>query len=849
MPRATEEILARLKKLKFETRVGGMTPFGEELPLVTGVAWEKRTAQLALIAESENTVDDVVWQQLLFAGSGIRHHLAGDGPSAFGTPVILAVVDPPTGRQIRELVERLARDFAIFSRVDVNIVTRDCLGDAEKLDDALAPLLPRCRSLLGKEISRQEVQRFWADLRSNVKRAAEELDDSFSAMREEAGRDAADALIGESAEAEDLPSPAPLREMTLGNFRSIEKMDVSLWDVNVIHGPNGGGKTSVVEAMELYWAGTSQRKPSDVTPADYEKHLPSNGDGKFVIKVGELTIDHVSKKAEAELGRCVLTHEAMTSLVDDDPKRRFAGLLNVTGLEVPDLDRRTKELVDAAKGKANAALSEAGIEPLERATTRSLEHLEEALESEFLRTLLALPDIEVLERTLASVSGGAYAPKQWSGEEKLRAQLGDADHAVAEAAEDRIGEAKVARRLDEAAVAVDALLSGRLQAAGATNRLLQAIERSADGASSGQEEAPVAQEAEAPITVDLAARWLSHARGVGEAASRFREDAEAVDDGDWSKRLDRYASALDDAWKKAPEGELEILSRPRQRALPRQDADVERSAWEEAGFCAVPADPKAVAEPLKELCETLQLHSDVLRKVRTQLRGHPARSFGAHRKTVMDSLCRFELAKGLRRGGPILETSERMVSELLDNRLAPIVRELVTAIVRFEWYFKPLQMSTEKKKIVFGGLATDRADLDARLLLNSAERTVLGVAWFLALHMLQPKERRRVLILDDPTSGFDNANQAGFVSTLRAFVRLLEPEQVVVTTHDDAVAAVLVEELAVVDGWPHSVAQLRFQRDKNDVSEVSIEDRSKTTRKVAPETKRLGLLADAPAVG
>jgi hypothetical protein len=851
VPKATEDILNRLKEVGFEAQAGGATPFGEELPLVTGVAWEKRTAQLALIAESTDPIDDVVWQQLLFAGSGIRHHLSGDGPSAFGTPVIFAVVELEAGRQIKALVERLARDFAVFNRVDVNIVPRDHLNGADDLDDALAPLLPRCRSLLGKEISRQEVQRFWAELRANVETAAEELDPSFSAMREAAGRDAADALIGESGEAEDLPSPAPLRKMALRNFRSIEKMDLDLWDVNVIHGPNGGGKTSVVEAMELCWAGTSQRKPGDVRAAEYERHLPSNGDGEFSIEIDGRVVNRVSERPTAELGRCVLTHEAMTTLVSEDPKSRFAGLLSITGLEVPDLDRRTKELVDVAKSTANDVLVEAGIAPLKHARVRSLEHLKDALGSEFLQTLLELPDLAMLEKTVASVSGGAYKPRQWSAEEGLRKELGDADTAVLEAGGDRIGEAEVARRLDKAAGTVDALLSARLQAAGVTNRLLRSIEQSAVQPTSEQmKEAHTELEAEAPIPVELAARWLNHARGMDQAAQRFRRDADEIGDGEWLGRLTKYADALDSAWKAAPERELERLSQPRQSSRPpRQETGVEQTVWAEAGFGTVPSDPVATAGPLRELCDALQLHSDTLRDVRDQLREHPARSFNLHREAVMDALCRFELAKGLRRGGPILHTSELMVAELLDNRLAPVVRELVTAIVRFEWYFKPLRMSTGKKAVVFGGLATDREDLDARMLLNSAERTVLGVAWFLALHMLQPKERRRVLILDDPTSGFDNANQAGFGSTLRAFVRLLEPEQVVVTTHDDAVAAVLSEELSVVDGWPGSVARLRFQRGRKDVSEVSIEDRSETRLELEPEIQQLGLPADAVASG
>jgi len=60
--------------------------------------------------------------------------------------------------------------------------------------------------------------------------------------------------------------------------------------------------------------------------------------------------------------------------------------------------------------------------------------------------------------------------------------------------------------------------------------------------------------------------------------------------------------------------------------------------------------------------------------------------------------------------------------------------------------------------------------------LTRPSRNVVGVAWFLALQLLQPADRRRVLVLDDPTAAFDAVNQAGFVATLRAFVRLIRPE-------------------------------------------------------------------------
>ena len=133
------------------------------------------------------------------------------------------------------------------------------------------------------------------------------------------------------------------------------------------------------------------------------------------------------------------------------------------------------------------------------------------------------------------------------------------------------------------------------------------------------------------------------------------------------------------------------------------------------------------------------------------------------------------------------------------------------------------------------------------MVLNSAERTVLGIAWFLALHMLQPEERRRVLVLDDPTSGFDAANQAGFTSTLRAFIRLTKPEQVAIATYDDAIAALLAEELAEVGGWPQSLARVRFQRDTNDRSYATAERAEAPAGDIDAESERLGLLEDAPA--
>ncbi|MSX02906.1 MAG: AAA family ATPase, partial [Actinobacteria bacterium] len=269
MTAAVEQILARLRELGFSTRTGGLAPFGERIPLVSASAWEAQTAQLAVIVEADNETSDAEWRQLLFAGSALRHHLAGDSSAALGTPVILAVVDEDGRRRLRDLAEDMAQRYAIFQRVDLNLVLIADLADPDRFDDALAPLLPRCRQALGQQISKDEMKRFWTVLEDEVMLAAASLDGMFSDYREAVGRQATTTLVGESANAPDLPSPSPLGRLRMQNFRSISHADFALSPITIIHGPNGGGKSTLLEGLELVWAGTSQRKPASVSAEEY----------------------------------------------------------------------------------------------------------------------------------------------------------------------------------------------------------------------------------------------------------------------------------------------------------------------------------------------------------------------------------------------------------------------------------------------------------------------------------------------------------------------------------------------------------------------------------------------------
>jgi hypothetical protein len=344
-----------------------------------------------------------------------------------------------------------------------------------------------------------------------------------------------------------------------------------------------------------------------------------------------------------------------------------------------------------------------------------------------------------------------------------------------------------------------------------------------------------------PVPPALAVRWLNHAEALVESAAGFQAAAKELPDAKWAERLMAYAAALDAAAGLAPRDDLApmaLATPPRAREIPR-DIPVER--FEAAGFVRVPGRPAELLPLIDRLQSEVARHADALDGFAAELERHPVRSFVPQGGRILRALCRFELARQLRRRGPIARASEDVLRELMTGRLYPVVRELVAAMVRFEWYFEPLRMTADGREVILGGLATPREDLDARLLLNSAERTVVGLAWFLALHLLQPEGRRQVLVLDDPAGGFDPPNRAGFVATLRAFIRLARPEQVVLATHDDAVAGLLADELSPVDGWPRSTTRIRCWRNANDASVAAPEWDAVRSRELAEETDLLGL--------
>jgi AAA domain len=851
---ACDRIFERLQKVHFEVAAGSFKPFDQRLPFIVGAAWDARTAQLALIVEIDESQEEEAWRQVLFGAAGLRHHLATDGPAALGPPLVLMVVDAAGEQKVRALVEDMSQHYAIFARVDLSLVRRDQISDDEILDDALAPLLPRCRDAREWEISKRDVLHFWERLRATVRNAAAGLDDVFAEYRKTAGDVISERLIGDLADRPELSSPAPLSKLRLRGFRSFADEEFELPPVSVLHGTNGSGKSAVLEALELCWAGTSQRKPPGVEPAEYGRHLPRGGRGEFEVAADGPPITEVLREATAELVRCVLTQDAVSDLVDKPPEERYEWLLAITGLELPEVDQRTDTLVREAKKEADGVLRDAGLSPLKAINSDGLKHLQAELRGSIVSGLPSRVDLLGAEELLTKASHGGYARQNWKQEGML--------HAAVEAVDEMVASTPFGTELD--AAILDGAAREARKAADFRRKRARPIALLVDAIRSAQmhggevpRDEPEDQPLLPPIPRRLAVRWLSHGRGLEEAAKEFHAEAGELDDEDWSTRLDAYAEALEAAAASILTKELEEIAgavvRSEASPAPVTGEEVPEDRYRAAGFQQALGRPLDVAPTLEEYADLLQRQAAELEALAAGLDDHPSRGFAAHAERVLGAVCRFEVARRLRpRKGyksPIAEASESVVTELLQGRLAPVVRELLAALVRFEWYFKPPVISGQDRQLVLGGISTDRADLDARLMLNAAERNVVGLSWFLALHLLQPRERRRVLAIDDASAAFDLTNQAAFVSTLRAFVRLLQPEQVVVITHDTAIAESLTEELAPVGDWPASIARIRCERSKEDVSVSRLEERHDSPRDLRSDLERLGLMGEmhAPA--
>lgn len=134
-----------------------------------------------------------------------------------------------------------------------------------------------------------------------------------------------------------------LDSLILTNFRNYETLKISFNDLNIIYGPNGSGKTNIVEAIYLLSLSKSFRSNNDKVmikkgclKAKIKGNVLNNGyDDEFRVEIGEngknVFINEEKKdKISDYVSRLnvVLFNPVDTRLIDDAPEKRRK-LLNI----------------------------------------------------------------------------------------------------------------------------------------------------------------------------------------------------------------------------------------------------------------------------------------------------------------------------------------------------------------------------------------------------------------------------------------------------------------------------------------------------------------------------------------
>ena len=325
----------------------------------------------------------------------------------------------------------------------------------------------------------------------------------------------------------------------------------------------------------------------------------------------------------------------------------------------------------------------------------------------------------------------------------------------------------------------------------------------------------------------------------------------------WATQLGSFLEAATRALDATPFHELEEAARsdrehaaspvpPRVRKV--SQAPVDPALAKDAGFPQSEALslPQALIGPLEDFARSLREYAGGVSAYSRSLSSAPLMKLRESEDELIDALARFEVSRVLRQ--PLAHAQEAMLDRLIAGPMAPLLQELVAALTRFEWYFHDVRMDVSDGQIRLSGLATEEADIDIRLLLNAGERTIVMIAWFLALYILQPAPLRNVLVLDDPFSTLDENNRAALIATLRMLVRLTRPDQVVISTHERVVAEALTREFGAIEEWPDTVCRIECSRSADGVSIARCERIGAPIPDYDSEVARLGLAGGSPAL-
>lgn len=860
-------ILDRLAAVGFKTGEGTIAPFGNPLPLVSGWATEPTTASLVLVVEDQTAVtEDEQWRELLFAVSGLRHELRDGGAPAIGTPVVLALLpDAGAEQRLRALIEELSREYVLFSRIELNVIVET---DSEpSIDLALAPLLPRCREALsrGDTIGGEVADALAEELRAAIEEASQSLAPALhSAVRPIAasfsGRLA--SLITESADGSAL-SPTIWDTVYLQDFRSFADEQIRFGELTVAEGLNGTGKSSLVEALEILWSGSTQRKPADATTGTYDQHLYRDGDHEWLISAHERDapadalrrVGATEQTSSSVLARNVYSQDGSPDIARDEPSMRYAELLRITGLAIPELLAECENINREAKAQLDEALSRVKLPPTKSIAVRALDNVVAELATGVGKEAPSSKRVNELQSGLAELAkehGLVFRPfdtaTPWADTvhrlgtlaTTLAPELRSTDELVELASEVHEGVRASARRTDEIAMAIDVLLAALVARRQPRDRT-ETIRDTAGGGLRGEEGEP-------GLAPEVSRKWLFAGRSLRQSVEEIRQtDLESVA-GVWRHELNEFLQRAEDTLEHVPFDSLERATRTqRGEALQRQSISlgpIDRDDLRAAGFepTSVTDIPPTIEEHLRDLSGALHDYGVRLQSFAESVLASPLVALRGREEDLVGALAQFELARVLKK--PVARTQDELLTRLISGPLEPLLVELIMALTRFEWYFHPPTITVRPGAVGLHGLATKSPQLDARMLLNAGERAIVTLAWFLALHLLQGKEQRRVLVLDDPFSPLDENNQAALISTLRTFARLTRPEFLMICTHDRVVADSVERDFAAIHDWPRTVARLRFARSPEATTIVDGDVVDSPMADYVREVARLGLDAD-----
>jgi energy-coupling factor transporter ATP-binding protein EcfA2 len=766
--------------------------------------------------------------------------------------VIVIVQHEDQELRLRALVEELSEHYVLFSRVELNVVVDD--GRPLDIDRALAPLLPRCRSALksGTVVGSEVLGTLASELRASVVGLDGVVDGELRERAAEIALGYAERLASIVAPSTET-QPPPLFELDrveLLNFRAFAEQVVPVRQFTLIEGLNGTGKSSLFEALEILWAGSSQRKPADESAESYDRHVTRNGQGSWRVRghlrdvdsgMAEVDRDRTDGDGAVGLPRNVFSQDGSVDIASEPSSRRYAQLLSATGLAVPELISECERLNREARDDLNRVLSKLSLGPV-RANSRGVDAVRTGLASLGVSQYPKTDALDNAETRLADVAASA-------GFQYRRLALQDGTPLLQAVEEESVQAAAllvVTDAFKARAAEAQAFLESISKTVGDRAEALEGIAASlANRESLAKLPAPKPEiTSGSPLPRRVASTLWNVTESLRITLDELR--SQRLDDADraWRDRVQAFIAKAQDAIDAVPRGELEGILKATQDAPPQvvlDKAPLPVGQLELAGLVIeTPSEvPPAVVPAALETARSLRDYESRLQQIARQIQQAPLVRLDGNEDDLHHALAQFEVARGLK--APVGRAQEQLLARLLSGPLEPLLSELIAALTRFEWYFHPLRMNVRRGSIELRGLATDSEDLDVRMLLNAGERAIVSLAWFLALYVLQPAGRRSALLLDDPFSTLDENNRAALLATLRTLTRLTRPATLAISTHDRITADALEREFGAVDGWPSEVAHLWFARSPDGTTRVEPTLSPAAEADVESEVTRLGL--------